>query len=176
MLDIGVWNFIWPIINIVLLFILLRIFLFKPLNKMMEERTTQIQNDLDEAEKARKEAEELAQQNKEALVSARDEAQKILNQAREEASVLKTAMLQESETKAQQIIDNANKTIESERKKAVQDAQSEIADLAIAAATKIIGENVDDDKNRRLVDNFLTEENRRLSHDTSSEEGAADND
>ena len=59
MLDINIWNFIWSAVNIVILFILLKIFLFKPINKLMDDRTQSIQNDIDSAEKAKKEAEEL---------------------------------------------------------------------------------------------------------------------
>ncbi|MGN0576493.1 MAG: hypothetical protein ACI4J2_10740, partial [Ruminococcus sp.] len=72
--------------------------------------------------------------------------------------------IQNSQSEARNIIDNANKTIENERKRAMQEAQSHIADLAIAAASKIIGENLDDDKNRKLVDEFLAEE-RSLNND-----------
>lgn len=176
MLDIGVWNFIWPIINILLLFILLRIFLFKPVNKMMEERTRSVQSDFDEAEKAKKEAQELAQQNKEAVAEAKKEAQRILREAREEAAAIRAESVASSQEEAKQIIENANKAIETERRRAVQNAQSQITDLALAAASKVIGENVDDEKNRRLVDRFLTEENKRLSHDISAEEGAQAND
>lgn len=170
MLDIGVWNFIWPIINIILLFILLKIFLFKPLGKMMEERTASIQNDIDSAEKAKLEAQELAAENKETLAQARKEAQDIIAQAKQEAAQIKSELLKSSQEEAKQMIESANKNIAIERQKALQEAQSQIADLAIAAASKIVGENLGDENNRRLVDNFLAEENKKLSGDDLSEE------
>ena len=165
MLDIGVWNFIWPIINIILLFILLKIFLFKPLRKMMDERTASIQNDIDSAEKAKLEAQELAEANRETLAQARKEAQNIIEQAKQEAASVKSELLKSSQEEAKQLIDSANKNIAVERQKALQEAQSQIADLAIAAASKIVGENLGDENNRRLVDNFLEEENKKLSGD-----------
>ncbi|MBE6856416.1 MAG: F0F1 ATP synthase subunit B [Ruminococcus sp.] len=165
MLDIGVWNFIWPIINIILLFILLKIFLFKPLRKMMDERTASIQNDIDSAEKAKLEARELAEANRETLAQARKEAQNIIEQAKQEAASVKSELLKSSQEEAKQLIDSANKNIAVERQKALQEAQSQIADLAIAAASKIVGENLGDENNRRLVDNFLEEENKKLSGD-----------
>lgn len=170
MLDIGVWNFIWPIINIILLFILLKIFLFKPLGKMMEERTASIQNDIDSAEKAKLEAQELATENKETLAQARKEAQDIIAQAKQEAAQVKSELLKSSQEEAKQMIESANKNIAIERQKALQEAQSQIADLAIAAASKIVGENLGDENNRRLVDNFLAEENKKLSGDDLSKE------
>ena len=170
MLDIGVWNFIWPIINIILLFILLKIFLFKPLKKMMDERTASIQNDIDSAEKAKLEARELAEANRETLAQARKEAQDIIAQAKQEAASVKSELLKSSQEEAKQLIDSANKNIAVERQKALQEAQSQIADLAIAAASKIVGENLGDENNRRLVDNFLEEENKKLSGDDLSNE------
>ncbi len=153
MLDIDIWNFIWAIVNIAILFVVLRVFLFKPINKIMDERTKSIQNDIDSAQKSREEAEELKTEYTQTLADAKAEVK-----AREEASAAKQEMISSSEEEARQIIDTANKTIENERKRAMQEAQSYVADLAIAAASKIIGENVDDEKNRRLVDDFLAEE------------------
>lgn len=158
MLDVNIWNFIWSAVNIVILFILLRIFLFKPINKIMNERTRMIQDNMDEAEKSRREAEELKQKYAESLSNAKDEAQKIIMKAHDDAEAEKSAILKKSQEEASEIISDAGKTIENERKRIIQQAQSQIADLAIEAASKIIGENVDDEKNRRLVDEFLSAE------------------
>jgi F-type H+-transporting ATPase subunit b len=158
MLDIDIWNFIWAIVNIVILFILLRIFLFKPINKIIDERTKSVQNDIDSAKKSMEEAEHLKSEYTETLANTKAEAQQIIMKAREEAAAVHKESLLNSQEEANKIIENANKTVENERKKAIQDAQSYVADLAIAAASKIIGENVDDEKNRKLVDEFLAEE------------------
>lgn len=158
------WNIIWTIVNILILFILLRIFLFKPINKIMDDRTKAIQDDIESARKAKEDADAIKTEYTQTLANTRSEAQQILARAREEASNAKKEMIEESEDEARQIIDNANKTIENERKRVMQQAQSHIADLAIAAASKIIGENVDDEKNRRLVDDFLSEEGA-VNHD-----------
>ncbi|MDE5835365.1 MAG: F0F1 ATP synthase subunit B, partial [Ruminococcus sp.] len=158
MLDVNIWNFIWSAVNIIILFILLRIFLFKPINKIMNERTRTIQDNMDEAEKARQEAEELKQQYADSISNAKEEAQKIIMKAYDEAEAEKSAILKKSQEEAYEIINDAGKTIEHERKRIIQQAQTQIADLAIEAASKIIGENVDDEKNRRLVDEFLSAE------------------
>ncbi len=158
MLDVNIWNFIWSAVNIIILFILLKIFLFKPINKIMNERTRSIQDDIDSAEKSRKEAEELKKQYTDDLSNAKEEAQKIIMKAHDDAEAEKAAILKKSQEEASQIISDAGKTIENERRRILQQAQSQIADLAIEAASKIIGENVDDEKNRRLVDEFLSSE------------------
>ncbi len=146
---------IWSIVNVLLLFILLRIFLFKPVKKIMEERTAAIQKDIDEAKKSREEAEALRAECDAAVTQARAEAEEIVTKAREDAAAEKQEILQQSKDEADRMIDAAAKNIESERQRSLQEAQAQIADLAIAAASKIVGENMDDDRNRKLVDDFL---------------------
>ena len=125
---------------------------------MMDERTKSIQDDIDSAKQSREEAEALKQQYADDITEAKAEAQKILMKAREDAEAEKAAMLLRSQEEADQIVADANKAIETERRRVMTQAQTEIADLAIEAASKIIGENLDDEKNRRLVDRFLSEE------------------
>lgn len=152
------WTIIWAVVNILILFVLLRIFLFKPLHKFMDERTASVQNDLDSAKKSMEEAEALRQQYEDTLSNAKTEANEIIAKAREEAVTEKERIIKQSQEEANQIISDAGKTIENERKRVMQQAQSQIADLAIEAASKIVGENVDDEKNRKLVDDFLSDE------------------
>lgn len=158
MLDINIWNFIWSAVNLILLFILLKIFLFKPIGKIMDERTRAIQDDIESAKKSKEEAEALKQEYADSINEAKEEAQKIIMKAHEDAESEKNAILKQSKEEADQLIADAGKSIENERKRVLSQAQTQIADLAIEAASKIIGENLDDDKNRRLVDKFLSEE------------------
>jgi F-type H+-transporting ATPase subunit b len=152
------WYIVETVINVLILFILLRIFLFKPINKMKADRTRTIQDNLDSAEKAKAEAEELRQQYEDSISEAKEKANQIIMKAHEDAESERTAIIRKSQEEAEKIVADADKTIENERKRVLRQAQSEIADLAIEAASKIIGENVDDEKNRKLVDKFLSEE------------------
>jgi len=158
MLDFSFWSIFWAVFNVIVLFILLRIFLFKPINKIRDERTRTIQNDLDSARKAKDEAEELRQQYENSISDAKEQANQIMIKAHEDAESERAAIIRKSQEEADRIVADADKTIENERKRVLRQAQSEIADLAIEAASKIIGENVDDEKNRKLVDKFLSEE------------------
>ena len=158
MLKFEFWSIFWAVFNTVLLFVLLRIFLFKPINKMKDERTRTIQDNLDSAEKAKTEAEELRQQYENSISEAKEQANQIIMKAHEDAESERSAIIRKSQEEAEKIVADADKTIENERKRVLRQAQSEIADLAIEAASRIIGENVDDEKNRRLVDQFLSDE------------------
>ncbi len=158
MLNFEFWSIVETVANIIILFILLRIFLFKPINKMKNERTRTIQENLDSAEKARTEAEELKEQYENTIGEAKEEAKNIIMKAHDDAESERAAIIKKAHEEADQKVAEADKEIENERKKVLRQAQSEIADLAIEAASKIVGANVDDEKNRRLVDEFLSNE------------------
>jgi F-type H+-transporting ATPase subunit b len=158
MLEFNFWSIFEAVANIIILFVLLRIFLFKPINKIMNERTESIQKNIDDAEKAKQEAEELRQQFEGSISEAKEKANEIIIKAHEEAESEKAAIIEKSKEEAEEIIISAGKAAESERKRVIQQAQSQIADLAIEAASKVVGANLDDDKNRRLVDQFLSEQ------------------
>ena len=158
MLDFEFWSIFWAVFNVLLLFILLKIFLFKPIGKMLDDRTQSIQKDIDDAERAKKEAEELKAQYESSVSEAKEEANRILREAHDEAETERANIIRRSHEEAENIISAAGESIENERKRVIRQAHAEIADLAIEAASKVIGENLDDEKNRRLVDEFLTKE------------------
>ena len=78
--------------------------------------------------------------------------------AHDDAETERSNIRQKSHEEADEIVSAASETIENERRRVLQQAQSQIADLAIEAASKIVGANLDDEKNRKLVDEFLSEE------------------
>ena len=158
MLKFEFWSIFEAVANVIILFVLLRIFLFKPINKIMDERTQSVQKNIDDAEKAKKEADELRQQYEDSISEAKDKANEIIMKAHENAESERAAIIKKSQEEAEKIVSDADKTIENERKRVLRQAQSEIADLAIEAASRIVGENLDDEKNRRLVDQFLSDE------------------
>ena len=158
MLKFEFWSILEAALNVLILFVILRIFLFKPVNKIMNERTRSVQDDIDSAKKAREDAEELKEQYENTISEAKEEAKNIIMKAHEDAESERAAIIKKSHEEAEQIVAEADTTIAHERKRIIRQAQSEIADLAIEAASKIVGANVDDEKNRRLVDEFLSNE------------------
>ena len=125
---------------------------------MKNARTQSVQKDIDDAAKAKQEAEELRQQYEESISEAKEEANRIIMKAHDDAETERARIIQSSHEEADEIVNAASETIENERRRVLQQAQSQIADLAIEAASKIVGANLDDEKNRRLVDEFLSEE------------------
>ncbi len=151
------WNIIWTIVNIIILYLLLKKFLFGPISEIMEKRTKAIEDSFKTAEHKNKEAEHLKQQYEMALHHAKTEAEDIVKEARERANNVYDQIVKSAEDEAGRVIENANKTIEVERKKTMEGIENEIIGLTLAAASKVLEQNMNEDRNKQLVDDFLAE-------------------
>ena len=137
-------SLVWVIINLLVLYLLIKKFLFKPVCKMMDERSAKIQSDLDGAAQAKADAEK---------IKADYEAEIAKAQAGRECDL----MLENARAESAKIMKEAEKSIANEKEKAMDDAKYQIADLAILAAAKVIKKNVGGDSDRETVDEFLSE-------------------
>lgn len=151
------WNIIWTFVNILILFFFLKKFLFKPVTDMMEKRRQLIEGSLQNAEDIKAEALELKGQYELELSHAGEEALKIVNEAREKAVQETNRQLKETREEAARILQEASKSIEVEKQKSIQNAQAEIAGIAMLAASKIIGKNMDEDTNKQFLGDFIKE-------------------
>lgn len=151
------WHIIWTFVNIIVLFIFLRKFLFGPVTEMMDKRTQGISDSLAEAEAKKVEAEKMKKDYEEELSQAEIEATRVVREARDRATIEYSKQMMEAKEEATKIIQDASKMIEMERKKSIENAQSEIAGIALLAASKVIGKNVDDTTNKQLIGDFIKE-------------------
>ncbi len=151
------WNIIWTIVNIVILYLLLKKFLFGPITEVMDQRTKKIEESLETAKNKNEEAEHLKMQYEEALSHAKTTAEEIVKEARERAGNVYDKTVKAAEDEASRVIENANQVIEVERKKTIESIESEIIGLTMAAASKILEQNMNEDINTQLVDDFLAE-------------------
>lgn len=161
------WNVLFTIINLIVLYLLLKKFLIGPVTGIMQKRKEMIEGQLADADDKRKQAGELKQQYEDMLKGAHEESVKILEEARKNAQKKYDSKVKSADDQADKIIENAQKTIELEREKTVQDLQSQIADLALVAAGKVIGEKSTEESNQSLYDQFLAKAGD--SDDTDSE-------
>ena len=136
-------NLVWNLINILVLFLVLKHFLFQPVLGIMEKREKLIQSRMEKAGQAKEEAEALKSQYQESIRNAREDSRKILDEARENGKAEYERIVNEANEKAGKIISQAQKTAASDTERAKKDMESEIAALAMAAAAKIMGENQD---------------------------------
>lgn len=150
-------NVVYNIINIIVLFLLLKKFLFKPVTEIMEKRHQIIEASLKDAEESKAQAGELKSQYENALKEAKEEAVSIVKDAKVRAEAEYERKMQDAADDARTVVENAEKTIDLEREKAVRSAKNEIAALAIAAASKVVEKETNDENNRKLLDDFLSE-------------------
>jgi F-type H+-transporting ATPase subunit b len=156
-LGINLGYLISQIINFALLLVLLRVFLYKPIVNMLDKRREKIRTDLEEADKARSQAEAAKQEYERQLEEAKEERRSILAQATEQADKLREETLSKARTEAQQLVAKTEEEMKSLRRQVLGEAQDEIVELALAAASKVVGEKLDEKAHRRLIQEFIAE-------------------
>lgn len=146
---------IWITIVFLLLLLLLRRFAWGPITSALDERERTIDESIQRAEAALAEAKQIQADNQRARREAEQEAQRILRETREEAERLRTDEVQKTREQIQRMREQAGADIEREKQAALTTLRAEVADLAIQAAEKILHENLDAPRQRRLVEGFI---------------------
>ena len=124
---------------------------------MMEKRQEKIQSDLDAAERSKVEAASQARAYDEKIVEARHEAEAIVARAKKEAEEERARILAKAQHEAADVIAKAHGALESERHKAMIELSSSVVDLSVEIATKIIGDSLSEEDQRRLAEKYLAE-------------------
>lgn len=148
---------VWTILTFVVVLLVLRRFAWKPILGAMEARERGIQQLLDDADKARADAEKLLQEYRRQLAEARGEAQRILGEGKSAAERVREEMLERARAEAEAIVTRAGGEIDLERRKALAEIRERAVDLAIGAAGKVIEESLDDERHRRIAEDYLRE-------------------
>jgi F-type H+-transporting ATPase subunit b len=125
--------------------------------KMVEEREIRIQKALDEADKARAEAQKLLEDHKKLLAQSRADAQEILGKAKSAAQKEREVLLEKTREEQDLMLARARNEITAEKEKALQALRREAVDLSIAAASRLIEKNLTGDANRKLVADYLAD-------------------
>ena len=148
---------IWTIIIFIILMLILKKYAWSPLLKSLNDREKSIKDSIDKAERLREESEKLLQQNRELLAKADEEARKVINEGKEMSEKLRNEMIGKTHDDASRMLQQAKAEIEREKVAALNELRGEITNLAIHAAGKLIDENLDNDKQKKLVDKFINQ-------------------
>jgi F-type H+-transporting ATPase subunit b len=151
-------NLFWVIVsavNFVVFFILIWTFAFKPVSKMLADRRDRIEQGLKDAEQARDDRENAEAERVKTLSEARKEANDILARAQRVAQETREADIAATREDLERMRERAMTDIDAEKQRAIAELRGEVADLAIAAASRVVGESLNDDRQRRLVQEFL---------------------
>jgi F-type H+-transporting ATPase subunit b len=151
-------NLFWVIVsalNFILFFIIIWSFAFKPVSTMLADRKSRIEQGLKDADQARKDRENAEAERVATIGEARREANDILARAQKVAQETRDADIAATRDELDRMRVRATAEIEAEKVRAIADVRAEVADLALLAAGKVVGETMTDDRQRRLVDEFL---------------------
>jgi F-type H+-transporting ATPase subunit b len=147
--------FIWTAVIFFSFLLILAKFVWKPLLGSLQQREQSIRESLDAAETAMKKAEQVSKANEDALRQAEAVAHSIRKDAMDEAEKIRVERIEKAKVEAAALVDAAKTAIDQEKKRAIEELRNEVADLAILSAKKILSAELDDKKNRALVDGFI---------------------
>lgn len=148
---------LWTTLNFAILLFALYKFLYKPLLGAISAREEEIEGSLKKAAEDRTEADRLRKEFESQISSAQREAQEILSKATKAATTAKEQIETQARAKASEILENATKTIEREKAKAIAELRDEVATLALSIASRVIEKNLDNDEQKRLAERFVAE-------------------
>jgi len=147
--------FIWTIVTFLVLLTLLAKFAWTPLLQALEGRQESIRKSLDDARQAKQELERLQQESAEIIRQGRIEAEAIITRSRGDAERLREEMKQKARTEADGIVKNAERQIQLETSRALQQIRREAVDLSVMIASKLIQRNLTKEDNEKLIEDAL---------------------
>jgi F-type H+-transporting ATPase subunit b len=147
--------FIWTIATFLVLLGLLAKFAWRPLLQALDTRQNAIRKSLDDAQQAKQELERLNAESSQIIARARVDAEAIITQSRSDGERLREEIRQKARAEADNIVKNAERQIQLETTRALEQIRHEAVDLSVMIASKIIQRNLSKEDNARLIDEAL---------------------
>ncbi len=157
MLEINPGLSIWTLIIFGLLLVLLSRIAWKPILASLKRREEAIADSLSKAEQARADAEKLIAETERQRKLNEEQLHKQLREGKEYAERMRSELSQKAQEEAKKMLDQAKAQIERDTQIAISQLRNEAADLAIAAAGKLLDESMNDDKHKKIVEKFIAE-------------------
>lgn len=149
---------VWQIVNFLIVLWILNRLLYRPIQNIFEQRRERIAAGLAEAERVREEAASERARLESQLAEERRTSQERLREAVAKSEEAAKRRLEEANAEAERIVGEARREAEQARAQALVGMQGQVADLALLAAAKVLGEGIDESRHRALVDRFLNEQ------------------
>ena len=149
------WTMIFAWVNLLILYLLFKKFLFLPIKKMIDDRQQEIDDMYENAESAQKNADELKLQYEEKMSNAKEESEQILKDAVRRAQLKEEEILREADRQAERTLERAEEQIALEKKQAINEVKDQVSAMAIGIASAVIERDVSEDEHRDLIDDFI---------------------
>ncbi len=154
-ISVNIWQILISLLNLIILFLIIKKFLFKPVNKMLLNR----QNELDERYNDANEAKRIAEENKifwdEKISTIKDETDEMLKKAQDSAKRQSDAIVLKAKQQAEGIIRQAENQVIYEKKKAEEEIKQEIVEVSAILANKLLEREINTEDHRELIDSFI---------------------
>lgn len=155
MLSLDYWTIIFSFINIIVLFIVLKIFLFKPVMGIMEKRKQAIESTIANAEEQEQDAFALHEKYENEILESKSKADDIIAKAKGRAQNEYNKILSDARIDADKVIETARKDFEVQKEKELRSMRESIVDIAILAAMKASEESIDEEKSKKLLEELV---------------------
>ena len=155
LISLSVWHILASIANLLILTWILKKFLFKPVQNMLEQRKGQVDELYREAEDSRRTAEEDKALYREKLAGASEEAESIVRSAAVRADRQSDEIIADANRRAAETMKRAEEDIEQAKKKAMDELKNEVADISVQIAENVVGRELNGEDHRKLIDSFI---------------------
>ena len=149
------WTALFTLLNMVLTFLILKKFLFKPVKKMIDDRQKEIDDLFADATQAKEQAETMREDYSRRLAEAKDTSAQIVSEATQEANRRGDEIVRQARLDADALREKANSDIALERKKALNEVKNDISRIALDIAGKVVEKELDPKEHERLIEGFL---------------------
>lgn len=148
---------IWGGLSFLVLLVAMVKWGYPMITRAMDARADRIRDDLDEATRARTEAETVLEEYRRQLADARNESNRIIEEARQTADQLRKDLMTRAEAEVNELRQRSREDIDAAKGRAMAELRAEVSSLAIELAEKVVGRNLDAESNKALVDSFINE-------------------
>ncbi|WP_041701339.1 F0F1 ATP synthase subunit B [Gottschalkia acidurici] len=150
-------NLVLQISSTLVLFLVLRHFLYAPIVRMLAARSEKVYEEMAEAKKQNEEATSLRIEYESRIQEAKDEARNIVEGAKKRGDQLKDEIVLEAKNESSNILAKARTDMEREKEKVLNDLKSEVVEIAMLAATKVVEKDLDENTHKNMINKFITE-------------------
>ncbi len=145
------------IFNVLILFFVLKHFLFDKVNAVLDSRKTEVAKTYEDADAALSNAKQLESEYTEKLSAAKEESAEIVKNATKKAQSRSDEIIAEARDEARGIVDKANADVEKEKKRVVNQIKDEISDMALSIASRVVSKEIDGKTHEKLIESFIDE-------------------
>ena len=148
---------VFTLINTLIIFLIYFFFLHKPVCKILDQRAEMVNKEMDEAEKAKNEADAVKAEYEQRLQESMEEANRIVAEATRKAQAREAEIVAEANNEAAEMKKRAEEAIEKEKKRAINEIKGEISEMVVMAASKVAEKEISEKDNEKIIDTVLSQ-------------------